>query len=103
MHDMLFVQHAFMLHWQHLKKQGCSPKFHFVWSNGCNGQFKPIKALYFVFRYPSLTISNDLLIGCEMIWNFFATSHGKGEVDGARTLLRKEVKKEHIKLQGKKL
>jgi hypothetical protein len=38
-----------------------------------------------------------------MAWNFFATSHGKGEVDGARALLKKEVQKEKIKPQGKKL
>jgi hypothetical protein len=49
-HDTLFVQHVFMLRWQHLKKQGCSPKFHFVWSNGCNDQFKSARAWYFVFR-----------------------------------------------------
>jgi hypothetical protein len=36
----------------------------------------------------------DLLDGCEMVWNFFATSHGKGEIDGARVLLKREVGKE---------
>jgi hypothetical protein len=50
-----------------------------------------------------LTIFDDLLNGCEMIWNFFTTSHGKGELDGARALLKREIKKEQIKLQGKKL
>jgi hypothetical protein len=38
-----------------------------------------------------------------MIWNFFAIGHGKGEVDGARTLLKREVRKEQIKPQGKTL
>ncbi len=38
-----------------------------------------------------------------MIWNFFATCYGKGEVNGARALLKWEVQKEQIKPQGKKL
>jgi hypothetical protein len=32
-----------------------------------------------------------------MVWNFFATCHGKGEVDGARVLLKIKVQKEQIK------
>jgi len=38
-----------------------------------------------------------------LIWNFFATGHGKGEVDGVRALLKREIKKEHIKLRGMKI
>lgn len=34
---------------------------------------------------------------------FFATCHGKGEVDGVGALLKREVWKEQIKPQGKKL
>jgi hypothetical protein len=41
--------------------------------------------------------------GCQMIWNFFATGHGKREVDGTGVLLKWEVHKEQIKPQGKKL
>ncbi len=37
-----------------------------------------------------------------MIWIFFATRHKKGEVDGAKALLKQEVRKEHIKLGRKK-
>jgi hypothetical protein len=85
-----------------LKEQGYSPKFHFVWSDGCNGQFKSIRTWYFVFRYLSLTNFDDLLIGCEMInWNCFATNRGKCEVDGIGALLKREVMKEQIKPQGK--
>jgi hypothetical protein len=32
-----------------------------------------------------------------MCWNFFASSHGKGEVDNASVLLKREVHKEQIK------
>jgi hypothetical protein len=30
-----------------------------------------------------------LLVGCEMVWNFFATCHGKGEVDGVYNFNKK--------------
>jgi hypothetical protein len=36
-------------------------------------------------------------------WKFFAIGHGKCEVDGIGDLLKRKVKKEPIKLQGKKL
>jgi hypothetical protein len=38
-----------------------------------------------------------------MIWNFFVIGHGKGEVDGYRALLKRELRKEQIKPHGKKL
>jgi hypothetical protein len=34
MNDALFVEPVFILHWCHLQDHGCSPKFHFVSSNG---------------------------------------------------------------------
>ena len=38
-----------------------------------------------------------------MTWNYFATSHGKGEVDGVSALFKKEVQKEQMKPDGMKL
>jgi hypothetical protein len=38
-----------------------------------------------------------------MTWNFFATGHGKGEVDGAGALFKREVHKEQIKPDGVRL
>jgi hypothetical protein len=37
------------------------------------------------------------------VWIFFARGHGKGEVDGARAFLKCEIKKEQLKLVGRKL
>jgi hypothetical protein len=48
MHDTLFVQRAFILHWHHLIGRGCFPNFHLVWNDGYNGQFKSTGAWYFV-------------------------------------------------------
>jgi hypothetical protein len=45
----------------------------------------------------------SLPFGCDMIWNFFATRHRNGEVDGFRVLLKRELKKEQIKPHGQKL
>jgi hypothetical protein len=38
-----------------------------------------------------------------MTWNFFASSHGKGEVDGVGTLCKWEILQEWVKLNGLKL
>jgi hypothetical protein len=45
----------------------------------------------------------SLCNGCQMTWNFFATGHGKGKVDGAGALFKREVRKEQIKPDGLKL
>lgn len=102
-HDTLLVQHAFMLNWDYLKSKGVSPSNHVVWSDGCSGQFKSARAWYFISRYPNLTSSPELSDGCQMLWNYFATGHGKGEVDGAGALFKRELRKEQIKPNGQKL
>ncbi len=38
-----------------------------------------------------------------MFWNYFATGHGKGKVDGVGALLKRELHKEQIKPQGLKI
>jgi hypothetical protein len=45
-------------------------------------------------RYPWLTICDQRLEGVQMCWNYFASSHGKGEVNGASALLKCEICKE---------
>jgi hypothetical protein len=89
--------------WGFLKDQGCFLSYHIVWSDGCSGQFKSSRAWYFVARYPSQTRSPVLPHGCQMPWNYFATGHGKWEVDGAGALFKREVRKEQIKLDATKL
>jgi hypothetical protein len=60
-----------------------------MWTNGYLGQFKSMRAWYFVSRCLYLTTSTHNINGCSLIWNFFATRHGKGEVDGVGALLKK--------------
>jgi hypothetical protein len=38
-----------------------------------------------------------------MTWNYFAISHGKGEVNGARALLKQKLWKKHLKPNGMKI
>ena len=38
-----------------------------------------------------------------MIWNYFASRHGKGKVDGAGALLNRELSKEQIKPNAKRI
>jgi hypothetical protein len=90
-HNTSFVHHAFLLHWNFMKGQGRFPTHHVVWSDGVASQFKSARAWYFVARYPSLTSFARLPHGCNLIWNFFASGHGKGEVDGAGVLCKREI------------
>ena len=87
-HDSLFVQQCFHLNWSHISSQGFRPTNHIVWCDGCSGQFKSARVLYFVSRYPSFTKSSNFRDGCQMCWNYYGSGHRKGEVDGAGVLLK---------------
>jgi hypothetical protein len=86
-----------------MKDQGFVPRNHIVWSDGCSGQFKSARAWYFISRYPNLTSSAMMRDGCQMSWNYFGSGHGKGEVDGAGALLKREIQNEQLKPGGLKL
>ena len=60
-HDSLYVQHCFLMHWNFMKDLGFTPKNHIVWSDGCSGQFKSARVWYFISRYPSLTVTDGVL------------------------------------------
>lgn len=49
-HDTDFAQHCLLLHWRWMQSNGSSPTVHYVFSDGCAGQFKSAKAMYFVAR-----------------------------------------------------
>ena len=76
MHNSLFVPHCFMLNWDHVKSQGFMLENHIIWSKG--RQFKSAKAWYFISRYLNLTSFAIMREGCQMVWNYFASGHGKG-------------------------
>ena len=76
---------------------GYAPKCHFVWSDGCASQFKSSKPWYFVSQYPAMTN------GCEMLWSFFGSAHGKGPHDGAGAVVKRFIRKEQLNAHGAKL
>ena len=92
-HDTLFVQHCFMLHFGWLKEQSISIKSHWVWSDGAASQFKARRPFYFVARYYQLT-------GLQMMHNFSASGHGKGEHDGAGAVIKRTLTHEELKPDG---
>jgi hypothetical protein len=53
-----------------------TPKWHYVWFDGCASQLKSSKPWYFDSRYLNMTG------GCKMMWNYFKNGHGKGPHDG---------------------
>ncbi|KAG0631145.1 hypothetical protein M758_1G230800 [Ceratodon purpureus] len=102
-HDSLFVQHCLMLHWSALVAAGKIPSRHIVWSDGCASQFKGAKAFFFVAKYPSLTVSDNLPTGCKLDWNYWGTGHGKGPHDGAGACVKRALRKEQLKEDSVKL
>ncbi len=50
-----------------------------------------------------MTINKQLPLGCQIVWNYFATRHDKGEVDGASVLMKRELRKEPLKPHGLKI
>jgi hypothetical protein len=50
-HKTLFVQHCFEFHWGNLQNLGVYLAKHWVWSDGCSGQFKSTQFWYHVVRY----------------------------------------------------
>jgi hypothetical protein len=78
-------------------------KQHVVCSDRYVGQFKSVMAWYFLGKYHNYAISEQLLGGCQRSWNYFATGHCNGEVNGAGALLKRKLWKEQIKLHGLKI
>jgi hypothetical protein len=103
-HDNLFVQYCFGLHWLFLRESGHAlPVEHIVFSDGCSSQFKCARSLFFVTRYPTLTRSPQLPNGCAMQWNHFGSGHGKGRWDGAGATIKQALRAEQVKPDGIRL
>ncbi len=89
-HDNYFVQHCLLLHWEDIVNSGMRPKQHWIWSDGCNAQFKSKVPWFFVACYP------HIIGGCTCLWNFFGSSHGKGPHDRARAMLKRFIKQAQL-------
>ena len=54
-------------------------------------------------KYPSLTCFVGLLHGCDLVWNFLASRHYKGEVDSAGALCKPKIQSKQMKLNAQRL
>lgn len=72
-HDSLFVQHCLGKHAKWMKKKNIQFDRHWVWSDGCGGQFKSRQPFWFISRYQKTYES-------EMLCNYHATGRGKNVV-----------------------
>ena len=75
-HDTHYVQHCFDIIYDSLKTRGIVMNEHWIWSDGCAGQFKSSRSFFWLCRLQRKT-------NIKHHWNFFETGHGKGEHDGA--------------------
>lgn len=96
-HDSYFVQHCLQLHWDSVLEGGFTPRNHWIWSDGCAGQFKSRIPWYFVSRYPEITNGHNCM------WSFFGSGHGKGPHDGAGAVLKRYIRNAQLDVQGPRL
>ena len=69
-HDTYFVQHCFGKIYESLKSCGIKFNEHWIWSDGCAGQFKSSRSFFWLcFLHKKTYIKH--------CWNFFETGHGK--------------------------
>ena len=75
-HDIHCMQHCFKLFYDRVIAMDIPFSHHLIWSYGCDGHLKNASViqcfclLHIKYKMPH-------------VWNYFETSHGKGEHDGA--------------------
>ena len=85
-HDTLFVQHCFGLIYDSFKNNGVSFIEHWIWSDGCAGQFKSACSFYWLSCLHKET-------GIRHTWTFFETRDGRGEHDGAGACVKRALRR----------
>lgn len=97
-HNILFIHHCFEFHWGNLQNLGVYLSKHQVQSDGYSGEFKSAQCWYHVAHYLQKTIGPYMPQGYKMLWNFFGSSHGKGEDDGACVIVKREFQIQQLRL-----
>ena len=85
-HDTHFVQYCFHKFFESLVQRAIQITRHWVWSDGCAGQFKSARSFYWLTR---LHVS----LNVQITWNFFESGHGKGEHDGAGACVKRALRR----------
>ena len=89
-HDLHYVQHCFQIFYKQLKERDIQMDQHWIWSDGCAGQFKNSR----VFQWLT-TLHKKYNV--PHIWNYFETGHGKGEHDGAGACIKTALRREEMR------
>ena len=71
-------------------------KEHWVWSDGCDGQFKSARSFYWLSRFHKKT-------NIRHTWNFFEIGHGKGEHDGAGACVKHALRRYQLNHSASRL
>ena len=95
-HNFHYVQHCFQLFYDRVITGGIPFHQHWIWSNGCAGQFKNPH----VFQWLSLL---HIKYNVPNLWSYFETRHGKGEHNGASACIKTALQREQMKFIGMSL
>ena len=90
-HDLFYVCHCFLMFYNHLKERNIQMDKHWIWSDGCTGQFKNAR----IFQW---LCSLEKKYRVSHMWNYFESGHGKGEHDGAGACFKTNLHREELKL-----
>ena len=67
-----------------MKNRGITFNEHWIWSDGCAGQFKSARSLFWLCYLHKKTY-------IQHCWNFFETCHGKEEHDGIGACIKQSL------------
>ena len=96
-HDFHYVQHCFQLFYDRLVTRGTQFHQHWIWLDGCAGQFKNAH----VFQWLYLL---HIKYNVPHLWSYFESGHGRGEHDGAGACIKKTaLRREQMKFIGTSL
>ncbi len=70
-----------------LNNQLFNESFRFIISHGCKYQSKTKNPIH-------------LSHGCQMVWSYFGSGHGKGVHDMAGVVLKQEIQKEQLTMNS---
>jgi hypothetical protein len=85
-HDLVYIQHYFQLFYNPLKEKKIQMDQHCICSDGCASQFKNAC----VFQW-SCILHKKLKV--PHIWNYFESSHRKGEHDGVGAFIKRVLRR----------
>lgn len=91
LHSPKFVQFCFNIFYNNLKERDVQMVEHFIWSYNYTGQFKNAQIFYWLNR---MHREHNI----QHIWSSFEDIHVKGEHNGVRTCMKRDLARKKLKL-----